>query len=417
MTPRLPIFIFITVLFFVLLGCGSSTQAAQPSGTRVDEKASNTPNPSPTATEIPSPTPLPEASFADPAAYTWNLVADSFKRPLLVTNAGDSSGRLFVVEQEGKIWVIESGNTVANAFLDISAKVGSQGNEQGLLGLAFDPDYENSGNFYVNYTDLNGDTVIARFHISGDPNRADASSEETLLQVDQPYPNHNGGNLVFGPDGYLYAGLGDGGSGGDPHGNGQSLDTLLGKILRIDVKSGSPYSIPSDNPFASGGGLPEIWAYGLRNPWRFSFDSATGDLYIADVGQDAWEEVDFLQNGTAGGSNFGWNLFEGNHPYQGTPPDGATFVTPVAEYPHGGRCSITGGYVYRGAALPAWQGVYFYGDYCSGEIFGLLQHPDGSWESQLLYNLDINITSFGLDESGELYVVDRNGGIYEFQDQ
>jgi glucose/arabinose dehydrogenase len=419
MTRRFPVFVFATVLFFALLACGSSAQATQSTqlaGNSVEEQT-NTPEPSPTATEIPSPAPSPDASFVDPAAYTWNLVADGFERPLLLTNAGDGSGRLFVVDQNGQIWVIENGDTLAAPFLDISGEVGSQGNEQGLLGLAFDPDYENNGNFYVNYTDLNGDTVIARFRVSNDVNRADAGSEEVLLQVDQPYSNHNGGNLAFGPDGYLYAGLGDGGDQGDPHGNGQSLDTLLGKLLRIDVHSGSPYAIPADNPYANGGGLPEIWAYGLRNPWRFGFDSATGDLYIADVGQDAWEEVDFLPAGTAGGSNFGWNLFEGNHPYQGTPPDGTTFITPVAEYQHGGRCSITGGYVYRGVALSAWQGVYFYGDYCSGEILGLLQHSDGTWESQLLYALDMNITSFGLDENGELYVVDRNGAIYEFQAQ
>jgi glucose/arabinose dehydrogenase len=419
MTRRFPVFVFATVLFIALLACGNSaqaTQSTQPAGSSL-EGQTNTLEPTATATETPSPTTMPEVSFADPAAYTWNLVADGFEQPLLLTNAGDGNGRLFVVGQTGEIWVIENGNILAGPFLDIRTQVGSQGNEQGLLGLAFDPDYENNGNFYVNYTDLNGDTVIARFHVSGDPNVADAGSEEVLLQVHQPFPNHNGGNLVFGPDGYLYAGLGDGGSGGDPHGNGQSLDTLLGKLLRIDVNSGSPYGIPADNPFANGGGLPEIWAYGLRNPWRFSFDSATGDLYIADVGQDTWEEVDFLPARTAGGSNFGWNLFEGNHPYEGTPPDGTAFITPVAEYQHGGRCSITGGYVYRGSTLPAWQGIYFYGDYCSGEILGLLQHSDGTWESRLLYDLDMNITSFGLDENGELYVVDRSGSIYEFQAQ
>lgn len=313
--------------------------------------------------------------------------------------------------------MIENGATLADPFLDIREQVGSQGNEQGLLGLVFHPDYENNGFFYVNYTDVNGDTVISRFQVSADPNRAEAASEKFLVQVDQPYPNHNGGHLEFGPDGYLYAGLGDGGSGGDPQGNGQSLETLLGKVLRIDVNSGDPYGIPGDNPFANGGGLAEIWTVGLRNPWRFSFDRATGDLYIADVGQGEWEEVNFLPGGIAGGSNFGWNYFEGTHTYEGEPPVGVNFIAPVTEYQHGARCSVTGGYVYRGAALPAWQGVYFYGDYCSGEVLGLLQHADGTWESQLLYSLDVNITSFGLDENGELYVVGRSGGIYQLRAQ
>jgi glucose/arabinose dehydrogenase len=365
-----------------------------------------TPTENPTA----EPTALPQASFPDPAGYSWNLVIDGFSRPLLATHAGDGSGRIFVVEQDGVIRIVVNGAALPDPFLDISGQVGSESNEQGLLGLAFHLDYESNGLFFINYTDNQGDTVISRFQVSADANIADAGSETILLQVDQSFANHNGGNLEFGPDGFLYAGLGDGGSQGDPNGNGQSLETHLAKLLRIDVNSGDPYAIPADNPYANGGGLPEIWATGLRNPWRFSFDRATGDLYIADVGGSQWEEVDFLPAGTAGGTNFGWNLMEGRH---GEEVEGLT--GPVAEYEHGNKCSITGGYVYRGQALPAWQGVYLYADFCSGEIFGLVHHADGSWESQLLYDTGFNITSFGQDESGEVYVIDRAGGIYQLQ--
>jgi glucose/arabinose dehydrogenase len=353
--------------------------------------------------------------FGDASQYSWNPIASGFSQPLLVTHAGDGSGRLFVVEQHGMIWVIENGMQLAEPFLDIRFEVGSGGNEQGLLGLAFDPNFASNGYFYVNYTGLGGNTVIARFQVSDNPNIANPDSEAPMLYVAQPYANHNGGHLEFGPDGYLYIGLGDGGSGGDPAGNGQSLETHLGKMLRIDVTQGEPYAIPPDNPFANGGGLPEIWAYGLRNPWRFSFDRATGDLYIADVGQGEWEEIDFLPGGIAGGSNLGWDYFEGTHPYEGTPPDGANFIGPVVEYDHGARCSVTGGYVYRGAALPAWNGVYFYGDFCSGEVMGLYQQADGAWQNEVLWDTSALITSFGLDEAGELYLVDRSGGIYQLQ--
>lgn len=374
------------------------------------------PTETPTETTAPSPEPLPAASLPDPGDYDWVLVSDVFLQPLLLTHAGDGSGRLFVVEQDGLIRVLENGSTLEQPFLDLTAQVGIEGNEQGLLGLAFHPNYAQNGFFYVDYTDLSGDTVVSRFQVSSDPNSADAGSEQVILQVDQPYANHNGGNVVFGPDGYLYIGFGDGGSQGDPHGNGQSLDVLLGKILRIDVDSAEPYAIPVENPFGRGGGFGEIWAYGLRNPWRFTFDSLTGDLYIGDVGGGAREEIDFLPAGIVGGSNLGWNYFEGTLPFEGSPPAGVSFISPVAEYEHGSsRCSVTGGYVYRGAALPAWQGVYVYGDYCSGEIWGLMQHADGAWESRLLFETGFLITSFGLDEVGELYVVARDGNIYQLQ--
>jgi glucose/arabinose dehydrogenase len=317
---------------------------------------------------------------------------------------------LFIVEQPGRIRILKNGQLLDAPFLDIRDRVGSNGSERGLLGLAFHPKFAENGYFYVNYTDRDGNTHIARFTAKGDS--ADPASEKRLLFVQQPFPNHNGGALAFGPDGYLYIGLGDGGSQGDPYGNAQSLNSMLGKILRIDVDHGDPYAIPADNPFVnSGGAYKEIWAYGLRNPWRFSFDRLTKDLWIGDVGQDLWEEIDFVSAGTPGGLNFGWNKMEGRHPYKGS--NQPEFTAPVAEYPHGAECSVTGGYVYRGAALPEWQGVYFYGDYCSGKIWGLPRPALG--QSQLLFQTGFRISTFGVDEAGELYVADYNGTIYRLE--
>lgn len=353
------------------------------------------------------------ADFPDPANYTWTKVVGGIDMPTDIANAGDGSGRLFVVERDGFIRIVDKGKLVKTPFLDIAAKVTYVGSEQGLLGLAFDPAYNQNGYFYVNYTDTGGDTVIARYKVSADdPNLADAESETVLLRQDQPFPNHNGGSVRFGPDGYLYLGLGDGGYQGDPYGNGQSTETLLGKILRIDVRAGSPYAIPADNPFANGGGKPEIWEYGLRNPWRIAFDSLTKDLYIADVGQNDWEEVDFVPAGASGGMNFGWSVMEGSHLYSGGPTAG--LVLPVAEYSHAeGGCSITGGEVYRGTAMPEWAGVYFYGDYCSGKIWGLLRTADG-WKNKLLFESGVSITTFGLDEAKEIYLASyREGEIYQ----
>jgi len=324
-----------------------------------------------------------------------------------LAQAGDSSGRLFVLGQAGLVHIVQAGQLLPGTFLDIRDRVGSKANERGLLGLAFHSRYSENGYFYVNYTDLNGDTVVARFSVSGDPNRADPASEVRLLQIPQPYENHNGGSLVFGPDGYLYIGTGDGGSGGDPHGNGQSLDTLLGKILRIDVDHGDPYTNPEGNLKG------EIWAYGLRNPWRFSFDRLTGDLYIGDVGQNAWEEVDFLPAGSPGGANFGWNYREGTHPFADSPPAGLELIEPVAEYDRSAGVSVSGGVVYRGAALPGLYGVYLYGDYGTGRVWGLLRNPDGSWQNRLLFESGANITTFGEDEAGEVYLADRKGFIFK----
>jgi glucose/arabinose dehydrogenase len=335
-----------------------------------------------------------------------------------MAHANDGSGRLFVLEQHGAIRIVQEGQILPEPFLDITPQVTSTGNEQGLLGLAFHPRYTENGYFYVNYTRTDGDTIIARFQVSAEnPNLADPASETQLMHIPQPFANHNGGAVVFGPDGYLYLALGDGGAAGDPQGNGQSLDTLLGKILRIDVDAqdtaGRLYGIPADNPFSDGGGLPEIWAYGLRNPWRIAFDRLTGDLYFADVGQNQWEEVNYLPAGSPGGANFGWDYFEGTHSYEGQLPSGTTVVAPVAEYSHAeGGCSITGGFVYRGPSLPAFQGVYLYGDFCTGLIWGLLRSPDGGWQNALLFQNAGRITSFGEDEAGELYLLDRSGVVY-----
>ncbi len=359
-----------------------------------------------TAPEIDA-APTTVANFPDPANYQWVLTVQGFTQPLDIQNAGDGSNRLFVVERGGTIRVVENNLVLDVPFLDLSKKVRTNGSEQGLLGLAFHPNYAENGRFFVNYTDLNGNTVIARYQVSGNANQADAKSESILLHIAQPYGNHNGGGLAFGPDGFLYIGLGDGGSADDPKGNGQNLNTHLGSLLRIDVDGGETYVVPADNPFVKEDGLPEIWAYGLRNPWRFSFDSLTGDLYIADVGQNEWEEINYLPAGVAGGANFGWNFMEGTHIFVLEPPESLGVIAPVAEYSHEEGCSVTGGEVYRGAVLPEWQGVYLYGDFCSGQVWGLLQ-VDGAWQSQSLLLNGANLATLGTGEDGTLYNADYN---------
>ena len=344
-------------------------------------------------------------------------VATGLDFPLYLT-APSGDPRLFVVEKTGRIRIVKNGALLPAAFLDLHTLV-SGGGEQGLLGLAFDPAYATNGRFVVNYTNLAGDTRISAFRVSGDPDVADASSETVLLPVAQPFANHNGGDVVFGPDGYLYAGLGDGGGAGDPDGNGQSLATLLGKLLRIDLNGGTPYAVPSDNPFAATAGPAtrgEIWSWGLRNPWRFSFDRLTQDLYIADVGQDNYEEVDVAQPPAAGrGLNFGWNRMEGTHCY---PPGGSCdrsgLTLPVVEYDHGQGCSITGGYVYRGAAIPALQGVYFYSDFCQGFVrsFRFVGGQATRQQDWQTLRPGGNVTSFGEDAAGEIYILTMQGGVY-----
>jgi glucose/arabinose dehydrogenase len=361
----------------------------------------------------------PAAPVFDPAQTALRLttVANGLLKPDFLTHAGDGSGRLFVVEQAGRIRIIDGDKVVETPFLDISDRVGSSSNEQGLLGLAFAPDYASSGTFFVNYTNRAGDTVISRFQVTADAQVADPASETLVLTFQQPAPNHNGGMILFGPDGMLWVGTGDGGASNDRFGNGQNPQTLLGKMLRIDVMSDptQPYTIPADNPWvtAQWNGQTvrgEIWALGLRNPWRYSFDATTNDLWIADVGQNTWEEVNFVAAGSAGGLNFGWPLMEGLHCFQQAECDATGLLPPVIEYDHSGNCSITGGHVYRGS-IPALQGVYFYADYCSMRIWAATPAGDGTWKSDLVLQSDAPITSWGADQDGELYIVEANGHI------
>jgi glucose/arabinose dehydrogenase len=337
-------------------------------------------------------------------------VTGGLTSPVDLQNAGD--GRLFIVEQSGVIRILDDTGLRDEPFLDIRDRVDDGGNEQGLLGLAFHPDFAANGLFYVNYTDGDGDTVIARYRVGDDPNRADAAGEVVVLTFDQPYPNHNGGGMAFGPDGDLYIGTGDGGSQGDPQERAQNPDSLLGKILRLDVDAADPYASPPDNVFASGGGRPEVWALGLRNPWRFAFDRASGDLFIADVGQNAQEEVHFQPAASRGGENYGWNTMEGDACFRAPSCDQSGLELPVAVYPHdgpAGGCSITGGYVYRGAQFPQLAGTYLYADYCSGNLWALWRAGD-AWQSGLVGQVAIRTSSFGEDDAGELYLTDRDGG-------
>ena len=341
-------------------------------------------------------------------------------RPVFMTYANDGTDRLFLVQQSGKIVVFANEPDVGEiqTFLDIEGRVSRQGNEEGLLGMAFDPDYPTNGYFYVYYSAASPRrSTVSRFSASSsNANRADASSEHVILEVGQPFSNHNGGMLAFGPDGYLYVSLGDGGSAGDPRRNGQDTTTLLGSILRIDVSSVAPggtYAIPPDNPFigATDGSRPEIWAYGLRNPWRFSFDRKTGDLWAGDVGQNRWEEIDLIKPGL----NYGWNVMEGFHFYSPLAAEGKQLESPVVEYENGnsGGCSVTGGYVYRGSRLPTLAGAYVYGDFCSGRIWAIKYDGSDVTEFAELLDSSLAISSFGEDQSGELYILSFDGHIYQ----
>jgi glucose/arabinose dehydrogenase len=369
----------------------------------------------PTSTPaIVGPTPPASPFFPTPPANLRQIVAGLY-RPTGLISAHDGTGRMFLLEQTGTIRILKNGALLPSPFLDLSGLINTDGNERGLLGLAFDPKFSQNGYFFVNYTAPSGDSATARYSVStGNPDQANPASGIEVLRIAHPqFANHNGGNLVFGPDGYLYVGIGDGGGAGDPNGNSQNLSILLGKLMRIDVRS-LPYTIPPDNPFLGrSGARPEIWAYGLRNPWRFSFDPATGDLYIADVGQDAYEEIDVQPALDPGGENYGWNFMEGFHTYRGQMPSGLT--PPVAEYDHsGGNCSVTGGYVYHGAAMPELSGMYVFGDYCSGRIWVLDRSAQG-WQMADWIDSGLAITSFGMDDAGELYVLDRNSGaIFQF---
>jgi glucose/arabinose dehydrogenase len=356
------------------------------------------------------------SSIAGPSSPSPNLgdvrirleQVATLEQPLAMA-VRERDSALYVAQKTGKVVAIRAARTVDRVpVLDLSDEV-SLGGEQGLLGLAFAP---GGGELYVNYTDTNGDTHVTGFAMRGD--RADPATRRDILVVEQPYSNHNGGNLVFGPDGFLYVGLGDGGSGGDPHGNGQSLSTLLGKMLRIDpqLSGEAPFRIPADNPFVGrADARPAIWAYGLRNPWRYSFDRLTGDLWIGDVGQTEWEEVDVQLAGSSGGENYGWNILEGSHPFFGDElPDG---VTPIYEYSHAeGGCTVIGGYVYRGESIPALDGAYLFGDLCIGEIEALRVESGRVTGYAPLGPVVENLSSFGEDADGELYAMSLSGGVY-----
>jgi glucose/arabinose dehydrogenase len=398
----------------------SQTQSSAPTSAPESQEASSTPSPTttaPTSTPPVEASPTVERPSLESLAIELLPVAGGFTKLVYLTHAGDGTGRLFVVEQAGRILILKDGATSSTPFLDIVSIVGSSANEQGLLSVAFHPDYLNNGFFFVNYTDKQGDTVIARYQVSADnPEVADPNSAKILLTIDQPYANHNGGQVEFGPDGYLYIGMGDGGAANDPENRGQSLNTLLGKILRIEVDTGDPYGIPETNPFVNQSeASPEIWSYGWRNPWRFSFDRATGDLYVGDVGQNQYEEVDVELAGAEGGQNYGWRLMEGQHCFSPAECDPAAqgLTLPVAEYNHGLGCSVTGGYVYRGKQFPALEGVYFYGDYCTGIIWGLRHEGNEQWSQVELLHSEETISSFGQDEAGELYLIDHRGGILQ----
>jgi glucose/arabinose dehydrogenase len=344
-------------------------------------------------------------------------VATGLSWPLYLTTPPGDVSRLFIVEQTGAIRIVKDGSLLPAPFLDLSGRIVA-GGEQGLLGLAFDPEYATTGRFVVHYTNPAGDTHLSTFQVSPDPDVADAASEQVILTADQPYPNHNGGQVAFGPDGYLYLGLGDGGAANDPEGRGQNLTELLGSILRLDVQGGTSYMVPPDNPFVGHPeARPEIWSYGLRNPWRFSFDRATGDLYIADVGQNRFEEVDvaLAADGAGRGVNYGWKIMEGSHCLSGDQCDQTGLTLPVFEYGHNQGCSISGGYVYRGTALPQQQGVYFYGDFCEGWVRSFRYSGGAVTELTDWPTLRPGgpITSFGEDSAGELYVISAAGGVYQ----
>ena len=409
----------------------------------------------PTAVELTveaTDTPVPNSSIDEPStvgatvtefdaenvAINLQLITNGLTSPIFVTHAGDGSGRVFVVEQPGLVRIIANGQLSPTPFLDIRDRVRDSGNEQGLLGLAFAADYTSSGLFYVNYTNDRGDTSVSRFQrAADDANRADPASESIVLTIAQPAGNHNGGMIAFGPDGYLYIGTGDGGAANDRFGNGQNPTSLLGKMLRIDVTSDRsvPYTIPVDNPWVAADWqnstgefvdvLDEIWAVGLRNPWRFSFDRLTHNLWIGDVGQNKYEEIHFTSReaqivnvsqpvDNVQPLNYGWPIMEGFHCFSpSTNCSMAGLVQPVDEQSHtDGHCSITGGYVYRGERFAQLQGAYIYGDFCSGTIWAMWPHGDGTWGQAEMIKSDALIASFGEDQAGELYLTDRKGSLY-----
>jgi glucose/arabinose dehydrogenase len=386
---------------------------------------------------------LPAHAQADAPAsgsYEWLLVTqEKFDNPLYVTHAGDDSGRVFVVEQGGQVWIVRGVLVDPAPFLDISALLPDEVfragyTERGLLGLAFHPNYRKNGRLYVTYSRRDKINVLAEYRVSAsDPDRADPASERVILTFDHPNMDHHGGMIAFGPDGYLYLSSGDGGgTQGDPEDDAQNKASLLGKLLRIDVDgdtrsvdgtdrtdgTGLPYLIPPDNPFVGDPtARPEVWAFGLRNPWRFSFDRETGDLYLGDVGWGRYEEINHVAAGTPGGLNFGWNRYEGNYRIEGLPDPGPV-VMPVFQYDHSdGACSVTGGYVYRGPGAPTLRGVYVFGDYCSGRVWALWRDQGATWQSRVLMDTGMQISAFGEDAQGGLYLVNYKGYLYRLRER
>lgn len=365
-------------------------------------------------------------AFADVTPITTVRVASGLTRPIGVFHAPGDTSRIFIIEKQGFIRILENGVLLPAPFLDVDAITGggtSTSSEQGLLGLAFHPDYANNGLFYIDHTNNAGSTVIAEYQVSGNPNVANAASRRELLTIAQPFTNHNGGWIDFGPDGFLYISMGDGGSAGDPGNRAQNTTVLLGKLLRIDVdgnnSSNGQYGIPPSNPFVGTAGADEIWAYGLRNPWRNSFDRQTGDLWIADVGQGTWEEINVQPANSTGGENYGWRCYEGNAAYNTTGCGPASnYVFPIHVYSHANGCSITGGYVYRGCKMPENHGAYFFADYCSNIIWSLRYNGTIGYDltnrtTELAPGGGLSITSitsFGEDANGEIYICDQNGG-------
>lgn len=355
----------------------------------------------------------PANDSASQGTIRLERVGGRFQKPVYLTSPARDP-RLFIVEQAGRVMIVKNGAALPAPFLDISARVKS-GGEQGLLSMAFHPDYARNGFFFVNFTDIQGSTRVERFRVTGNPDIADAGSSTLVLGIGQPYSNHNGGHILFGPDGMLYIGMGDGGSGGDPQRNGQNRQSLLGKLLRLNVSGTAPHTIPQGNPYAGGSaGRPEIWATGLRNPWRFAFDRAAGNLYIADVGQNRQEEIN-VAPARQPGVNYGWNLMEGDECYRGGCNRDGLHVPQVTYGRDGGACSVTGGFVYRGRRIPAIAGHYFYSDYCAGFLRSF-RFQNGAVTDRREWTIDDigNVVSFGEDSAGELYIVAENGRVFRF---
>jgi glucose/arabinose dehydrogenase len=420
----------------VLSNCGDAANSGQARPTPTPAPVAATPPPTPITLPTPTADPLAltqeeldtilatsfvptPAPVYPPVPLTLIPVADGFARPTFLTHAGDGSGRLFVTDQEGRVHIVEDGVVQTRPFLDLSHLVITEDDydsEQGLSSIAFHPNYGENGLFYVTYTGLEGTGVIVRYQVSSDPDVANPDSAMVLLAIEQPYENHNVNQVVFGPDSYLYIAVGDGGGDGDPEFNAQNLNSLRGKILRIDVDQGDPYEIPPDNPFVEDDqARPEIWSFGWRNPWRIAFDPVTQDMYIGNAGQYLYEGVYFEPAQAPGGLNYGWNIMEIGHCFfiVDCDPDAMGLELPIVEYHHSEGCAIIGGAIYRGAAMPALQGAYVYGDYCTGAVWALRRTEDQHWGRALLLWSQKMISSFGEDEAGELYLLDHlAGGVF-----